>query len=116
MKILGFGGLLVVTLLFRCPSIAAQTDCPPNFVCLSREAALKALADADRVKALEAEIKVKDTAFDALRDELNKIRIEFARVSGEATGLRTAAARDTAIIELLLKQTRKKCLPFTICL
>lgn len=86
----------------------SATECPPDKVCISREAALKALADADRVKALEAEMKVKDAAIDSFKDELNKMRIEFARVSGEATGLRTQAARDAAVIELLLKYARPK--------
>ena len=89
-------------------SAAAQTDCPVDKVCISREAALKALADADRVKALQAELKVKDTAIEDIRKELNTMRIEFARVSGEATGLRANAARDAAIIELLLKYARPK--------
>jgi Na+-transporting methylmalonyl-CoA/oxaloacetate decarboxylase gamma subunit len=88
-------------------SVHAQ-ECPADKVCISREAALKALADADRVKALEAEIKVKDAAIESFRDELNKLRIEFARVSGEATALRTNDVRDAAIIELLLKYARKK--------
>lgn len=88
--------------------VCGQPDCPPTLVCISREAALKALADADRVKALEAEIKVKDDAVASFRDELNKMRIEFARVSGEATALKTNAIRDAAIIELLLKYARPK--------
>lgn len=88
-------------------SVHGQT-CPADMVCISREAALKALADADRVKALEAEIVVKDKAIEDFRDELNKMRIEFARVSGESTALKTNAVRDAAIIELLLKYARPK--------
>lgn len=97
-------------LLFGAIAVNAQTDCPHPSGCvtISREAALKALADSERVKALEAEIKVKDDAIDSFREELNKIRVEFARVSGEATGLRTNAVRDAAIIELLLKYSRPK--------
>ena len=109
--------LPVVCLIAFALTAAAQSDCPPDKVCLSREAALKAIADADRMKALEAEIKVKDQAILDIKDELNKMRMEFARVSGEATALKTNAVRDAAIIELLLKQTRKKCMPFTfVCL
>lgn len=96
-------------------SAQGQTECPADKVCISREAALKALADADRVKALESEILVKDKAIEDFRDELNKMRIEFARVSGEATALKSNAVRDAALIELLLKYTKKKCLPLSIC-
>jgi peptidoglycan hydrolase CwlO-like protein len=87
---------------------SVQGQCPADKVCISRETALKALADADRVKALESEIQVKDKAIEDFRDELNKMRIEFARVSGEATALKTNAVRDAAIIELLLKYARPK--------
>lgn len=96
-----------------------QTDCavtPQNCVLVSREVAIKALKDSDRVVALESEVKVKDGAFADLRKELNDMRIEFARVSGENTGLKQNAVSDRAIIELLLKNTKKKCLPFSVCL
>lgn len=93
----------------------AQSGCPIDAVCITREAALKALADADRVKALEAEIKVKDEAYDAQKDLLNQMRIEFAEKSGENTALKQNAVQDRAIIAELLKNTKKKCLPFSVC-
>ncbi len=88
----------------------AQDACqfPSGCVTVSRDVALKALADSDRVKALETELKVKDEAISGFRDELNRMRIEFARTSGEATALKTNAVRDAAIIELLLKFARPK--------
>lgn len=110
--------VIAIVGLFAAMSLQAQTDCPSPRGCslVTREVMEKALADADKVKAQEAEIKVKDAAIESFRDELNKMRIEFARVSGEATGLKTNAVRDAAIIELLLKYTKKKCLPFSVCL
>src|SRR5688572_23573998 len=84
-------------------SVQGQTDCPPDKVCISREAAMKALADADRVVALEAEIKVKDQAYADLGKLLNDMRVEFARCSGEATILKQRAVSDAAMIELLSK-------------
>ncbi len=100
-------------------SASAQTvtDCPHPSGCvvISREAALKALADADRVKALESEMKVKDAAIDDFRKELNTMRIEFARLSGENTALKQNAVSDRAIIDILIKNVRKKCMPLTIC-
>jgi hypothetical protein len=43
------------------------------------------------------------------------MRIEFARVSGENTALKQNAVSDRAIIDLLLKNTRKKCQPLSVC-
>ncbi len=88
-------------------SVHAQ-DCPADKVCISREAALKALADADRVKALEAEIKIKDQSYADLGKLLNDMRVEFARCSGETTILKQRAVSDAAMIELLSKLVRPK--------
>jgi hypothetical protein len=106
----GIWSLLIFVAVAPSASSQAVTDCPHTSGCIviSRDAALKALADADRVKALETEVKVKDEAIASFRDELNKMRVEFARVSGEATALKTNAVRDAAIIELLLKYARPK--------
>lgn len=88
---------------------APPADCPADKVCISREAAQKALADADRVKALETEIRtLKESVIPQLKDELNAMRVEFARASGELTGCRTSAIRDAAMIELLSKMVRPK--------
>lgn len=105
---LGFGGLVAIALLLGCSSVIAQSDCPPDRVCISREAAQKALADADRVKALDAELKVKDTAIEGLKILLGDMRVEFARCSGEATILKQRAVSDAAMIELLSKLVRPK--------
>jgi len=110
---------LATLILFAGAFVASgQTDCtvtPQNCVLITREAAIKALNDSDRVKALEAEIKVKDEAYDAQKGLLNEMRIEFARVSGELTGIKQNAVQDRAIIAELLKNTKKKCLPFSVC-
>jgi len=87
---------------------AMGPSCPVDKVCISREAALKAVADADKVKALEAEIAVKDQAFADQKDLLNKMRIEFAEKAGENTALKQNAVSDRAIIEILLKSVRPK--------
>lgn len=94
---------------------AQQTDCPADKVCISREAAKQALEDSDLVKAQKAEIAVLNQAIDDFRKELNSMRIEFARVSGEATALRQNAVSDRAIIDLLLKNSKKRCAPLSIC-
>lgn len=97
--------------------ISGQTvDCPVDKVCISPEAARKALADADTVDAQKKEIAVKDQAIADLKKLLDDMRINFAAISGENTALKQNAVSDRAIIEVLLKNTRKKCLPLTICL
>ncbi len=108
MKRLSAIGLFFVCFACFAGTSYAQTDCPPDKVCISPEAARKALADADRVKALEAEVKVKDQAIADFRDLLNKMRIEFAEKVGENTALRQNAVQDRAIIDILLKNVRPK--------
>jgi hypothetical protein len=109
--------ILILTTIFLMSGVAYSQDCPDPAGCvtITRQAALKALTDADKVKALETEAKAKDAAIATFRDELNQIRIEFARASGENTILKQQAVADRAMLELLLKQTRKKCYPLTIC-
>ncbi len=100
--------LIIICLFAVTVGVNAQTDCPPDRVCITRDAALKAIADADRVKALEAEIVVKDQAFADQKDLLNKMRIEFAEKSGELTALKQNDVSNRAIIDILLKNVRPK--------
>lgn len=97
--------LLWLTLL---ASNATAQECPPDMVCISREAAQKALEAGDKAKALEAELKANQEAYTKLKDTLNEMRVEFARTSGELTAIKQQAVRDAAIIEMLLQQTKKK--------
>lgn len=87
---------------------SAQSECPQDKVCISREAAIKALADADRVKADEIAITGYKQAIDDLKAEVNKMRVEFAAVSGENTALKQNAVSDRAIIDILIKNARPK--------
>lgn len=107
--------LLAVFLTLTPALVYSQDVCPPDKVCITREAAIKALADADKVIALEAEGKAKDEAIGGLRKELNDMRIEFAATRGELSGIKQNAVQDRAIIDLLLKSAKKKCMPFSIC-
>lgn len=86
-----------------------QTECPQGMVCLTPEAARAALEAGDKAKALEAELKAKDEAIKVYKDDAEKLRIDFARVSGENTALKQNAVSDRAIIEVMLKMVRKKC-------
>jgi len=107
---------LAIAFVLTFSIISFSQDCPPDKVCITREAAVKALADADKVIALEKESKAKDDAIAGLRGELNKMRIEFAEKSGENSALKQNAVSDRAIITELLKYTKKQCKPFSICI
>lgn len=93
----------------------SQTQCPENLVCISPAAARQALVDSDTVKAQAVELAAKDQAIADLKDALNKMRIEYAEARGELTALKQNAVSDRAIIDLLLKSAKKKCLPFSVC-
>ncbi len=87
----------------QCPQM------PPGLLCITREAGIKALEDSDARKALETENKeLKEKVIPLLKDELNNMRLEYIKASTEATWLKTTQVRDAAIIEMLLKQTKKK--------
>lgn len=109
------GSVVFILVLFAIPTMA-QDVCPPTMVCITRDAAVKALADADKVIALEKESKAKDDAIAGLRGELNNMRIQFAEKAGENSALKQNAVSDRAIITELLKYTKKRCLPFAICI
>jgi hypothetical protein len=89
--------------------VAAQsTDCPADKVCITREAAERLCTTATRVKADEIAIAGYKQAIDDLKAEINKVRVEFAAVSGENTALKQSAVRTDAIIDVLLKNVRPK--------
>lgn len=90
-------------------------ECPPNLVCITREAAQRALADSDMVAAQKVEIAALKQAAEDFKAELNKMRVNFAEVSGENTALKQAQIRYDAILDLLLKNTKKKCMPLSVC-
>lgn len=104
-------GLIVLVLLIGQAQAQDANPCPQmpsGYLCLPRAVAVKALEDADVRKALEAQVKAQDDAIAGYKDELEKIRIEFARASGELTALKQNAVSDRAIIEILIKYARPK--------
>jgi len=100
--------LLCVILLSAVYMTLAQTDCPPEKVCITREAAIKALTDSDTVKAQEAQIAALKQAADDLKTEVVKMQIELARVTGQLTGSQQMEVSQRAIITALLPMVRKK--------
>lgn len=51
-----------------------------------------------------------------LREAVHNTEVELAAKTGEIVGIEAQNVQQRAIIEVLLKATRKKCLPFSICL
>lgn len=99
---------LLVYFVFTISASAQAPACPENLVCITREAALKALADGDRVKALEAESKVKDQAVVDLKQLLADMRVNYAEAKGENNILKQDKVEWMAEKELLLKLVRPK--------
>ena len=83
-------------------------ECPADKVCISPEAARKAINDAAKVTALETESKAKDQAIADLKTLLETAQIEYAAAKGENSALKQNAVQDRAIIEVLLKSVRPK--------
>ena len=77
-------------------------------VCISPEAARKAIRDDELVKLYEGEIKTKEQAIKDLNELLTKSEKNYIAVSVENAELRKQQVRDAAIIELLLKYVRQK--------
>lgn len=102
--------LLFLLLLIFLASVGAysQTPCPEDKVCISREAAIKALQDADEVIALRSEVKVLKDAVNAHKDIETTLKIELGKITGELTGSQQMNIRQTAIIDVLLKNIRPK--------
>ncbi len=106
---------LIVTLSICAFSQDEPQPCPPDKVCISPEAARKALEDSDARKALETEKAVLLQAIEDHKKIAGDLKIELAKITGQLTGEQQSNVQSRAIIELLLKHTKKKCLPFSVC-
>lgn len=104
--------LILITLVILIGRAQAQSDpcpqMPDGWLCIPRAVAVKALEDSDARKALEKQVKAQDDAIAKYKDEIDKVRIEFARVSGENTALKQNSVSDRALIEILIKYARPK--------
>lgn len=95
-------------ILFASTFAYSQTECPQGFVCITPEAAKAALVAGDTVKAQAVELAAKDKAIADLKDELNKMRVEYAEARGELTALRQNSVSDRAIITAMIPMLRQK--------
>lgn len=101
-------------------------ECPANRVCISREAAQKAVETAAERDALRIEVQALKDAINGreaigdkpyikgYKDIINECKVEFARVSGEYSGFKQGAVRVDAAFDTAIKNTRKKCSPLSI--
>lgn len=129
---------LTIALTFS-TSVRAQSPCdgvtmPAGTVCLSQQAANKAaenVRELDAVKnkitVLEAALAEKDriiadnkTAANQneadLKAALTKTQEKLATVTGKLIGAEENVVRFTGVIDVLLKNSRAKCLPFSVCI
>jgi hypothetical protein len=101
--------ILFVALLIGATTASAQTtDCPPDKVCLTREAAIKAVTDAKQVEADKALIDALNKAVADYKQQFQDLRVQLAETGGENTQLKQEQVRTNAIIDLLLKSVRAK--------
>lgn len=101
-------GMLCVILFVSVVGYSQQAECPAGMVCLTPEAARAALEAGDAKKALEKQVIVLEQALKDSQLSEHKMALEFSRVSGENTILKQQQIRDIALVDLALKQTKKK--------
>lgn len=99
---------LLFAIIFLGALAGYSQDCPPDKVCITPEAARKALRDADENTALKAEIQVKDQALIDERGVSTGLKIDLAKMTGDKTGAEQMVVRLTAIIDFMLKNGRVK--------
>lgn len=99
-----------VAFLF-CVTPAQDADKP---ICISRQAAEACATNAAKVTALEAQIVTLEQALKDKDSIINDLKVEVALKTGQIISNEQTLAQNRAIIEVLLKNTRKKCMPFSI--
>lgn len=102
--------IFIITFLFvGAFTVSAQCPVmPEGFICLSREAAQKALEAGDRADALSVQLDAQKAAYEQMRTALNDMRVSFATVSGENTILKQQQVADRALMTVLVQNTKKK--------
>lgn len=85
-----------------------QPECPAGLVCLTPEAARAALEAGDAKKALEKQVTALEEALRKSQESEHKMALEYARTAGENTILKQQQIRSDALLDLALKQTKKK--------
>lgn len=84
----------------------SPTDCPPNLVCITPEAARKALENSDLVEAQKKEIEVLKQAIADQRNLTADVKIELAKTVGEKTRLEIEVPRLSGLLEVCMKKRK----------
>jgi hypothetical protein len=98
---------LILALLILAGALTAHAQTGET-VTISKEAAVKCLQDSDRVKALETENAALKQALDDEKKLYTDLKVDFAKVSGEKSQLEADRVRWTAVIDVLIKNSRPK--------
>ena len=103
--------LILLAVFLLCGSYAygqTETPCPADKVCVSREAAIRAVTDAKTVDAQKVEIDALNKAIADYKQQLADMRVQFAEASGENTILKQQQVADRALMTVLVQNTKKK--------
>lgn len=105
--------LCFIFILFFAAAIGVKAqECPADKVCISPEAARKAVENGETVKAQAVQIDALKQAVLDEKGNTHKVELQFAEVSGELTAFKQEAVRRDAWLDMALKNTHPK----NICL
>lgn len=82
-------------------SMAQSSECPAGMVCISPDAARKALQDSDTVKAQAVQIDTLKKAIDDTKQIVNDLKVELAKTTGQLTGAQQSMVDARAVITVL---------------
>ena len=76
-------------------------------VTISKEAAIKCLENSDKVIAFEIEITAKDKAISDLKDEITRLKIEFAKSAQRASDLEQQQIADREFYKFVIQNLKR---------
>lgn len=94
----------------------ASVSMPQDAVCVTRQDLIRFLQTDDQNTALKAENDAVKKATEDLKKEIYRLQTELAKTTGELTAQQQMVVRLSAVLDLALKNTRKKCLPLSVCI
>lgn len=97
---------ILIWLSFTASNAFSQTDDKP--ICISRQAAETCATNAEKVKALEAQIQTLEQALKDKDGIINGLKVEVALKTGQIISNEQTLAQNRAIIEAMLKLIRPK--------
>lgn len=120
---------LILILIFVSTAFSQVPNCPTGYVCLTQEAAQKArdlAIEAQKVPVLEEALKEKDKTIKDIQDTaqkneadlkaaINKTNAELAEKTGQLIAKEAEIVRLSAWFDIAMKNSRKKCMPFSVC-